>query len=98
VIPARAWQRMRTGSGTRGTRHYDWAMLKVTSDDTPGGDGNWYCVLLVRRHRYTGQLSSCRCWTPGPVPLFRLIATVSARWRIEEDQQLSQQATGLDAG
>jgi len=27
--------RMRTGSGTKGTRHYDWAMLEVTSDDTP---------------------------------------------------------------
>jgi SRSO17 transposase len=25
MIPARAWQRMRTGSGTKGTRHYDWA-------------------------------------------------------------------------
>ena len=35
LIPARAWQRMRTGSGTKGTRCYDWAMLKVASDDTP---------------------------------------------------------------
>jgi len=37
LIPARAWHRMRTGSGTKGTRHYDWAMLEVTSDDTPTG-------------------------------------------------------------
>src|SRR5207249_7276964 len=28
LIPARAWHRMRTGSGTKGTRHYDWAMLQ----------------------------------------------------------------------
>ena len=28
LIPARAWHRMRTGSGTKGTRHYDWAMLR----------------------------------------------------------------------
>ena len=28
LIPRRAWQRMRTGSGTKGTRHYDWAMLR----------------------------------------------------------------------
>jgi hypothetical protein len=34
LIPARAWHRMRTGSGTKGTRHYDWAMLEVASDDT----------------------------------------------------------------
>ena len=98
LIPARAWQRMRTGSGTKGTRHYDWAMLEVTSDDTPEGHGDGRSVLLVRRHRYTGQLSFYRCWTPGPVPLSKLIATASARWRIEEDHQLSKQAAGLDSG
>jgi len=98
LIPARAWQRMRTGSGTKGTRHYDWAMLQVTSDDTPGGDGAGHSVLLARRHRYTGQLSYYRCWTPGPVPLSRLIAVATARWRIEEDHQLSKQAAGLDSG
>jgi SRSO17 transposase len=98
VIPARAWQRMRTGSGTKGTRHYDWAVLQVTSDDTPDGHAAGHSVLLVRRHRYTGQLSYYRCWTPGPVPLSKLIATASARWRIEEDHQLSKQVAGLDAG
>ena len=81
MIPARAWQRMRAGSGTKGTRHYDWAMLEVTSDDTPTGDAGGHSVLLVRRHRYTGTLSFYRCWTPGPVPLARLIAIAVARWR-----------------
>src|SRR5260370_10370917 len=83
LIPVRAWHRMRTGSGTKGTRHYDWAMLEVTSDDTPDGHGGGNSVLLVRRHRYTGQLSYYRCWTPGPVPLSKLIAVASARRRIE---------------
>ena len=98
LIPARAWHRMRTGSGTKGTRHYDWAMLEVTSDDTPDGHDGGHSVLLVRRHRYTGQLSFYRCWTPGPVPLARLIAIAVTRWRIEEDHQLAKQSTGLDAG
>ena len=98
LIPARAWHRMRTGSGTKGTRHYDWAILQVTSDDTPGGDEDGHSALLVRRHRYTGQLSFYRCWAPGPVPLSKLIAVASARWRIEEDHQLSKQVAGLDAG
>jgi SRSO17 transposase len=98
LIPARAWHRMRTGSGTKGTRHYDWAMLEVTSDDTPGEHHGGHSVLLVRRHRYTGQLSYYRCWTPRPVPLSRLIAVAVTRWRIEEDHQLSKQAAGLDAG
>ena len=35
MVPANTWHRMRTGSGTKGTRHYDWAMLDVTGDDTP---------------------------------------------------------------
>jgi len=98
MIPARAWHRMRTGSGTKETRHYDWAMVEVTSDDTPGGHDGGHSVLLARRHRYTGQLLYYRCWTPGPVPLSRLIAIASARWQIEEDHQLSKQVTSLDAG
>jgi SRSO17 transposase len=65
MIPHYAWHRMRTGSGTKGTRHYDWAMLEVASDDTPGGHGDGHSVLLARRHRYTGTLSFYRCWTPG---------------------------------
>jgi SRSO17 transposase len=98
MIPGHAWHRMRTGSGTKGACHYDWAMLEVTSDDTPGGHRDGHSVLLVRRHRYTGQLSYYRCWTPGPVPLSRLIAIAVIRWRIEEDHQLVKQSTGLDAG
>ncbi len=61
LIPARAWHRMRTGSGTKGTRHYDWAMLKVTSDDTPGGHDGGHSVLLARRHRYTGATGPTGC-------------------------------------
>jgi len=83
MIPARAWHRMRTGSGTKGTRHYDWAMLEVASDDTPGGHDAGRSVLLVRRHRYTGTCSFYRCWAPGPVPLARLITVAVIRWRIE---------------
>ncbi len=98
MIPARAWHRMRTGAGTKGTRHYDWAMLEVASDDTPDGHEDGYSVLLVRRHRYTRQLSYYRCWTPGPVPLSKLIAAATVRWRVEEDHQLAKQAAGLDAG
>ena len=98
LIPAGAWHRMRTGWGTKGIRHYDWAMLEVTSDDTPDGHDDGHSVLLARRHRYTGKLSFYRCWTAGPVPLSRLIAIAAARWRIEEDHQLAKQSTGLDAG
>jgi hypothetical protein len=73
-------------------------MLEVTSDEPPDGHAGGHSVLLTRRHRYIGQLSFYRCWTPGPVPLFRLIAIAVIRWRVEEDHQLVRQSTGLDAG
>jgi SRSO17 transposase len=98
LIPARAWQRMRTGHGTKGARHYDWAMLEVTTDDTPAGHQDGHSMLLIRRHRYTGTLSFYRCWTPWPAALSQLIAVAVLRWRIEEDHQIAKQATGLDAG
>ena len=31
------WQRMRTGSATKGAKDYHWAMIEITPDDTPGG-------------------------------------------------------------
>jgi SRSO17 transposase len=99
LIPRDAWHRMRTGHGSKGLRRYDWAMLEVTGDDTPGdGRDDGHSVLLVRRHRYTGTLSFYRCWTPEPVPLARLIAVAQVRWRIEEDHQLAKQVAGLDSG
>jgi hypothetical protein len=55
-------------------------------------------VLLIRRHRYTRTLSFYRCWTPGPVPLGRLITAAQARRRIEEDHQLAKQVASLDRG
>jgi len=98
VIPARAWQRMPTGTGTKGIRDYDWAMIGVTGDDAPEGQEDGHSTLLVRRHRYTRVVSYYRCWTPQPAPLKRLIAAAVTRWRIEEDHQQAKQTSGLDKG
>ena len=51
------WHRMRTGSRTKGNRHYDRAMPEVTSDDTPDGHPGGHSVVLARRHCNTGTLS-----------------------------------------
>jgi SRSO17 transposase len=97
VKPA-MWQRMRTGSATKGARDYHWAMIEITSDDTPDGHGDGHGLLLLRRHRYTGTVSYFLCWSPDPVPLAKLISVAVARWRIEEDHQLTKQVSGLDSG
>jgi SRSO17 transposase len=98
VKPA-MWQRMRTGSATKGAKDYDWAMIEILPDDTPDGqEDNGHAFLLLRRHRYTGTVSYYLCWSPGPVPLAKLIAVAVARWKIEEDHQQSKQVSGLDSG
>jgi SRSO17 transposase len=92
------WQRMRTGSATKGAKDYHWAMIEITPDDTPEGHDDGHAVLLLRRHRYTGTVSYFLCWTPRPVPLAKLISVAVTRWRIEEDHQQSKQVTRLDSG
>jgi SRSO17 transposase len=77
------WQRVRTGSATKGAKDYHWAMIGITADDTPEGQDDGHAVLLLRRHRCTGTVSSCLCWTPGPVPLAKLIKVAVTRWRVE---------------
>ena len=74
---------MRTGSATKGAKDYHWAMIEITPDDTPEGQDDGHAVLLLRRHRYTGTVSSYLCWTPHPVPLAKLIKVAVTRWRIE---------------
>jgi SRSO17 transposase len=98
VKPA-MWQRMRTGSATKGAKDYDWAMIGILPDDTPDGqEDNGHAFLLLRRHRYTRTVSYYLCWSPVPVPLAKLIAVAVARWKIEEDHQQSKQVSGLDSG
>ena len=105
LVPANAWHRMRTGTATKGTKDYDWAMIAIEPDDTPTGtrtDGQdrpgGHSVLLARRHRYTRKIAYFRAWTPTPVSLADLVAVVCARWHVEEDFQLSKRTVGLDQG
>jgi len=82
-LPRRAWQRLKTGQGGKGDRHYDWAMIEVVPDDTPPGHAAGHAFLLVRRHRYTRELSFYRCHSAAAVALGDLVAVVCRRWRIE---------------
>ena len=68
LIKPAMWQRMRTGSATKGAKDYHWAMIEITPDDTPEGQDDGHSVLLLRRHRYTGTISYFLCWTPAQVP------------------------------
>jgi len=41
-------------------------MIEADPDDTPPGHDPGHSVLLVRRHRYTGELSFYRCHSTAP--------------------------------
>ncbi|MFQ6852599.1 transposase [Streptomyces sp. 35M1] len=61
--------RMRTGHGLKSDRHYDWTLLGVPADDTPTGHAAGHSHLVIRRHRYTGELSFYRCHSATAVAL-----------------------------
>jgi SRSO17 transposase len=87
LLKPRHWQRMRTGSGSKGAKDYYWAILQVKPDDSPGDQAgehdDGHSCLLLRRHRYTGTISYFRCWSRTGVPLADLIEVAVRRWRIE---------------
>ncbi|ANZ21633.1 transposase [Streptomyces noursei ATCC 11455] len=98
LVPKRNWMRIRTGHGLKGDRHYDWAMLDIDGDDIPDDQAPGHSVVLVRRHRYTRELSFYRCHSTTSVTLATLVDVVCCRWKVEEDFQLAKGVCGLDQG
>jgi hypothetical protein len=67
-LPARSWNRLSAGDGSKGWRDYDWAWVRLVAPETEADAGGHHC-LLVRRSCTTGELAFYRCWSPRPVPL-----------------------------
>jgi len=91
-LPKHVWQRQSAGTGAKGHRFYDWALIDIDPDaETPGH--RW---LLIRRNRRTKELAFYRCYAPTPVALPVLVRVAGTRWRVEESFQTSKGLTGLD--
>jgi SRSO17 transposase len=86
ALPARCWQRISAGTGSKGPRWYDWAWA---SAHQPGHS------LLIRRGS-DGELAFYRCWSPAPVPLAALVRVAGMRWSVEEQFQAAKGQAGLD--
>nr|WTA00369.1 IS701 family transposase [Streptomyces sp. NBC_00857] len=89
-VPKRAWQKLSAGTGAKGHRFYDWAVIDL-ADPGPGSR-----QLLIRRNRSTGELAYYRCYSPTPVPLTTLVRVAGSRWRVEEFFQSGKGLAGLD--
>lgn len=92
ALPARAWNRISAGAGSKGERDYDWAWITIIAPhDEAGGCHS----LLVRRRISDGELAFYRCWSPRPVPLRTLVRVAGTRWNVETCFQTGK-TVGLD--
>lgn len=93
-LPARAWQRLSAGSGAKGPRWYDWALIDTADPAVPEGTGpHW---LLIRRRISDGEYAFYRARAPFPVPLAQLVKIAGSRWKIEDGFAAGKELAALD--
>jgi SRSO17 transposase len=93
-LPARAWQRVSAGSGAKGPRWYDWALIEVT--DPAAADGGGPHWLLIRRRISDGEYAFYRAHAPRPVPLAQLVRVAGSRWKVEDGFAAGKELAALD--
>ena len=98
--PAREWQRLSAGSGTKGPRLHDWCYVEL-ADLTAGEYGGdkhevWTRGLLIRRHITDGALAFFSTWCPAGTPITTLVAVEGHRWSIEDSFETAKNELGLD--
>jgi SRSO17 transposase len=90
-VPARGWQALSCGDGSKGPRLYDWALVRLA-----GGRH-----LLVRRSLVPDakgrlELAFFLCSAPAGTTLAELAAVAGARWAVEDCFAEAKNETGLD--
>lgn len=92
-LPPRIWKRRSCGSGTKGERYYDWALIRfgvITEQGFQRG-------LLVRRSIDRPEEISYYFTHAKPrTRMDTLIRVAGTRWSIEECFEQAKQETGLD--
>ena len=91
-VPARGWQVLSCGDGSKGPRLYDWALIGLAS---PGRH------LLVRRALTANakgelELAFFLCSAPAGTTLAELVAVAGARWAAGDCFAEAKNETGLD--
>jgi SRSO17 transposase len=91
-LPKLAWERVSAGSGSKGERLYDWALILGWQED------GWSHGLLVRRS-IEEQPEHAYSWFYAPTRKTRLetlVRVAGQRWQIEQAFQTAKGACGLD--
>ncbi len=93
-LPQSCWQRLSAGTGAKGERWYDWALVEVSDAAVARDSGpNW---LLIRRRISDGEYAFYRAHAPRPVPVTELVRVAGTRWKIEESFAGGKELAALD--
>nr|WP_239149229.1 IS701 family transposase [Streptomyces sp. SID12501] len=103
AIVREQWERRSQGEGSKGQRAYDWTWFEVTLPGQMPADGFAH-RLLIRRSTGKKQLAGGRVdykyayfliHAPAADPVTEAIVRAGVRWKIEENNELAKQTTGL---
>ncbi|MBO0795055.1 MAG: IS701 family transposase [Ktedonobacteraceae bacterium] len=87
------WHRESAGSGTKGERWFDWALIPLA----PSGVTGWDHWLLVRRHiQDKTEWSYYLVFAPRATTFSTMLQVAGRRWRVEESLELGKGEVGLD--
>lgn len=92
-VTADSWRRLSCGTGAKGPRMYDWALLRTNSPE-PKEYTRW---LLIRRNVSDPTVVAYfACGGPPATTLDELVQVAGTRWTIEECFELGKGDCGLD--
>jgi SRSO17 transposase len=95
ACPARAWQRLSAGAGSKGERFYDWTCLRLARRPGPP-QTRWLHGLLVRRNGEDPKdLTYYVVFAPASTRLATLARVAGQRWTVEECFEVAKQEVGL---
>ena len=93
VLPASIWRRRSCGAGSKGPRHYDWALCQINAPE-PERYGRW--LLLRRSVEDPTEVAYFLCGGAPETSLRELVRVAGRRWAIEECFELAKGDCGLD--
>jgi SRSO17 transposase len=82
-----AWQRRACGTGTKGFRVYDWALVNSADPDHQ---------YMIRCSIDDGELAYYHCYNPRHESFGELVRTAGSRWPVEECFGAAKNEAGLD--
>lgn len=92
-VPAEAWQRLSCGSGAKGERLYDWAIVTWPSPETEHFRRGW---LIRRSLSDSSDIAYYFTHAPEGASLEKIVQIAGRRWAIEECFEQAKQLTGLN--